>query len=125
VILDTNSLSAWRDGSLSLLEVLASSAELSLPVIAIGEYRFGLVNSRRQADGEAWLNRVLASVQVLPVTLETTAEYGLIRAELKAQGRPIPANDLWIAALARQHDTAVLSRDRHFDAVEGIHRIDW
>ena len=46
-----------------------------------------------------------------------------IRLELKRRGSPIPANDIWIAALARQHALAVLSNDRHFGAIFGVRRI--
>jgi tRNA(fMet)-specific endonuclease VapC len=46
-------------------------------------------------------------------------------AELKRAGTPIPTNDLWIAALCRQHDLPLLSRDRHFDRVPGLRRIAW
>jgi len=48
-----------------------------------------------------------------------------VRDELKRSGRPIPGNDLWIAALARQHALPLLSRDRHFDLVPGVQRIGW
>ena len=46
-----------------------------------------------------------------------------IRLELKRSGSPIPANDVWVAALARQHALAVLSNDSHFDVVDGVRRI--
>ena len=48
-----------------------------------------------------------------------------IRGELKRGGRPIPGNDVWIAALARQHSMPVLSREEHFDYVPHVKRIDW
>jgi predicted nucleic acid-binding protein len=48
-----------------------------------------------------------------------------IRLELKKVGRPIPSNDLWIAALSRQHSLPILTRDRHFDAVKGASRLSW
>jgi predicted nucleic acid-binding protein len=57
---------------------------------------------------------------------EGTAEhYAEIRVELKRSGRPIPVNDLWIAALARQHALPLLSRDQHFEFVRGLERIGW
>ncbi|MDR3702337.1 MAG: PIN domain-containing protein [Candidatus Sulfopaludibacter sp.] len=57
---------------------------------------------------------------------ETTAnEYAEVRYELKRRGRTIPGNDIWIAALARQHALPLLSRDRHFDFVAGVKRIGW
>jgi predicted nucleic acid-binding protein len=62
---------------------------------------------------------------VLDVNEPTTQYYAEISAELKRMGKPIPTNDLWIAALCRQHGLPLLSRDRHFDAVPGTKRIDW
>jgi predicted nucleic acid-binding protein len=57
---------------------------------------------------------------------EGTAEhYAEVREELKRMARPIPANDLWIAALARQHRLPIISRDRHFDFVPGLTRLAW
>ena len=53
----------------------------------------------------------------------TASEYAEIWLQLKRSGNPIPVNDAWIAALARQHDLAVLSNDSHFDAVEGVQRL--
>jgi predicted nucleic acid-binding protein len=55
----------------------------------------------------------------------TLPHYARLRAELKAAGTPIPANDCWISALALQHRMPLLSRDRHFDFVSGVRRIDW
>ena len=63
--------------------------------------------------------------RVLSVDNETASEYALIRGELRRSGRPIPGNDVWIAALARQHALPVLSRDHHFDVVPGLRRIGW
>lgn len=57
------------------------------------------------------------------MTSRTVDAYADIRLELKRQGSPIPANDIWVGALARQHALAVLSNDRHFDAIDGVQRI--
>jgi tRNA(fMet)-specific endonuclease VapC len=62
---------------------------------------------------------------VLDITEPTTQCYAEITLELKQKGKPIPTNDLWIAALCRQHSLPLLSRDRHFDFVAGGRRIDW
>ena len=56
---------------------------------------------------------------------ETAERYAEIRDGLKRKGRPILANDLWIAALARQHALPLLSRDQHFDSVPGLKRVGW
>lgn len=55
---------------------------------------------------------------ILPVDEATAKAYSEVRDELRQKGRPIPENDIWIAALARQHGQPVVSRDGHFDYVE-------
>lgn len=62
---------------------------------------------------------------MLAATAETTVAYAALRVSLKRAGRPIPANDAWIAALALQHRLPVLSRDEHFDAVPDLERTAW
>lgn len=125
MIVDTNALSAWRDGKADLLKLIARADLLALPVIVIGEFRYGAARSRQRADVEEWLDRIIAATRVLPVTTSTAGHYSEIRSTLQQKGRPIPANDLWIAALAVQHDLPVLSRDRHFDLVDGLNRVSW
>jgi tRNA(fMet)-specific endonuclease VapC len=125
MILDTNALSAFADGVPSVVQQVADADELHVPVIVLGEYRFGIATSRRRRQYEAWLARGRAFWNVLPIIEETANCYAVIRQHLKRVGVPLPANDVWIAALARQHDLAVLSRDAHFDAVAGLTRLSW
>jgi len=73
-----------------------------------------------QAGDGVEAGQVLATV-----TDETAAVYAAVRVSLRQAGRPIPANDAWIAALALQHRLPILSRDEHFDAVPGLDRRDW
>lgn len=72
-----------------------------------------------------WLDDALATTSVLAADETTTRHYAEIRLQLASAGTPIPMNDLWIAAIARQHKLPVISRDAHFDQVEGIVRIGW
>jgi tRNA(fMet)-specific endonuclease VapC len=125
MILDTNALSAFAEGVAPVLHQIAAADELHVPVIVMGEYRFGIATSRRRREYEKWLTRGRAFWNVLPVVEETTTHYAAIREQLKTAGAPLPANDLWIAALARQHDLPILSRDVHFDAVSGLTRVSW
>jgi len=67
----------------------------------------------------------LPQFDILPITEETATAYASLRIALKRSGRPIPANDAWIAALAIQHRLPVLSRDQHFDAVPDLDRESW
>lgn len=125
MILDTNGLSAVADGDAALEPILRKSAEIAVPVIVLGEYRYGIRQSRDRQRYEQWLTESIRNYRVLDVDEETSSFYATLRSELKRAGTPIPSNDVWIAALCRQHSLSVLSRDRHFDLVRGIERIDW
>jgi predicted nucleic acid-binding protein len=125
LILDTKALSAAADRDPAALEVVARAERLAVPVIVLGEYRLGIAQSRRRNEYENWLREWTRTVTVLDIDDETTHHYAAIGLELKRSAKPIPANDLWIAALCRQHSLPLLSRDRHFDVVKGLKRIDW
>jgi tRNA(fMet)-specific endonuclease VapC len=125
VILDTNALSAFVDGDASVGEILGGQARAAIPVIVLGEFRYGIAQSRHRSAYEAWLESELDHFDVLAVTLETTTAYADLRVKLKRLGRPIPANDAWIAALALEHGLPILSRDEHFDVVAGVERVSF
>ena len=125
MILDTNGLSAAADNDPGVVAVLARAEQLSIPVIVLGEYRHGIAQSRNRASYENWLTALLQDCTVLDVNEATTQDYADIILELKRKGKPIPSNDVWIAALCRQHAFPLLSRDRHFDCVAGVKRIEW
>ncbi len=125
VILDTNALSAFADGQPSFRRAIESEIDLALPVIVLGEFFFGVRQSRQRVRYEDWLTTHLSAFVVLQVERETASRYAEIRAELKSAGRPIPSNDMWIAALARQHGSGLVTRDQHFEAVRGLHLIRW
>jgi tRNA(fMet)-specific endonuclease VapC len=125
VILDTNALSAFADGEAGVGEVLRQQPRVAIPVIVLGEFRYGIAQSRHRSEYEQWLESHAHQFEVLPVTEETAVAYAGLRLALKRSGRPIPANDAWIAALAIQHTMPILSRDEHFDAVAGLRRESW
>ena len=125
MILDTNALSAFVDGDRSVAERLAGEGRAAIPVIVLGEFRYGIAASRHRSTYEGWLMEHVTDFDVLTVTEETAVRYAQVRAALKKSGHPIPANDAWIAALALQHRLSVLSRDEHFDSVPGVKRISW
>lgn len=125
MILDTNALSAFVDGDEAVGQVLRREDRAAIPVIVLGEFRFGIAESRHRAAYEAWLEAHLVQFEVLTVTDATAIAYARVRVALRRLGRPIPANDAWIAALALEHRLAVLSRDEHFDVVAGVERKGW
>ena len=125
MILDTNALSAFFEGDAALKAIVAKAAKISLPVIVLGEFRFGLFGSRLRKIIEPALDGLQAAADILPVDTETVLPYAKLCDQMKRAGTPIPLNDLWIAALAVQHGLPIVSRDPHFDLVPGIRRVAW
>ncbi len=125
MILDTNALSAFVDGDAKIAAILRAQKQVSIPAIVLGEFRYGIAGSRHRKSYETWLAENLRHFEILPVDGDTAMSYAALRGELKKRGRPIPANDSWIAALAMQHRQPVLTRDEHFDALPGVARKSW
>jgi predicted nucleic acid-binding protein len=118
-------LSAAADDDPAVIAILARAGQMAIPVIVLGEYRYGIAQSRHRTTYENWLASLLRDCAVLDINEPTTQQYAEITLELRRKGKPIPTNDLWIAALCRQHSLPLLSRDRHFDQVPGLKRIGW
>ena len=125
VALDTNALSDFAAGSDALGDALMPFRSLVLPVTVLGEYRFGLLGSKKRARLEEWLDELLSEVRVLETTARTSAEYARVRHQLRTAGTPIPENDVWIAAVAIEHRLPLATRDKHFKVVKGLEILDW
>jgi len=125
VILDTTALCAYLDNTPEAVKIVSEAREVAIPVIVAGEFAFGIAQSRHREVYERSLQRMLDRCTVLDIGIETARHSAAIRLELKGAGTPIPANDVWIAALSRQHAIPVLSRDTHFDVVGGLRRRTW
>ncbi len=104
---------------------LRSARSMELSFISIAEFEYGLLGSNRPDAGRELLRNLVARVPVLYPDASTLRYYAELADHLKRSGRPIPQNDMWTAALARQHELPVLSRDRHFDFVPGLERLGW
>lgn len=125
MIVDTNALSAAAEGDRGVLTLLAKASEVALPVIVLGEYRYGIAMSQNRDVYETWLQRLVKDCNVLDVGNQTSHHYAEIMLQLRRLGQPIPTNDIWIAALSHQHSLPILSRDQHFDSIPGNRRIGW
>ncbi|MDE0309319.1 MAG: PIN domain-containing protein [Acidiferrobacterales bacterium] len=123
MILDTNALSAWAEGIQAVEEILGNANSVSVPSIVLGEYYFGIQQSRYYDRYARWLNLILPNIEIASVDRRTAQWYAQIRLELKRNGTPIPSNDTWIAAIGKQYDSPILSNDTHLDRVIGVHRI--
>lgn len=123
MILDTNALSAWADGNPACRSVFAEASRLLVPTIVLGEYLYGIRQSRYRARYEEWLAQNLPTAEIQPVTDVTASHYANIRIHLKSTGTPIPANDLWIASLTLEFKLPLLSNDAHFDLIPALIRL--
>lgn len=119
VALDTNVYSAFMRGAPAAVGALRTAREVHIPLIVLGELLAGFAAGGRPKKNRDELAQFMASprVSVLRPDQRTAHHYAEIFAALRAAGMPIPTNDLWIAALARQHRLSLLTFDRHFVAV--------
>jgi tRNA(fMet)-specific endonuclease VapC len=125
MLLDTNALSALAARDEELITTLESAPRLCVTIVSVGEYVYGLTQSRHQNELAKWLEAFLSRAELLHIGRKTLPHYAEVRRQLKNDGTPIPANDCWIAALAKEHRLPIVSRDKHFDAVKGVRRISW
>ena len=122
IALDTNAYSGFMRDAPSVVGTLRTAREIHLPLIVLGELLAGFAAGKRAEANRHQLARFMASprVSVLNPDQGTARHYADIYAALRASGHPIPTNDLWIAALARQHRLSLLTFDSHFAAVPGL-----
>ncbi len=116
-LLDSNIVIALFGGEASVQERLNQADEVFVPSIVLGELYFGGRKSSSVRDNLARIDEFAAGSAVLGCDTDTAREYGLIKDQLRQKGRPIPENDIWIAAIARQHDLTLVTRDDHFREV--------
>ena len=123
-LLDTNAVIAWLRHD----DVLRHHVSRRTPLISLfsaGEMFFGIRKSARPEHNESALQRALVEFEIVVPDLGTARHYGDVFFGLRQKGRPIPINDVWIAALALQHGLPLLTRDAHFSEVEGLEVLAW
>jgi predicted nucleic acid-binding protein len=115
-LLDTSAYSALQRGHQPILDLLRRSETVAVPAVVLGELYSGFRAGNRRAENTARLERFLSkpSVRVLNVTQETALRYAEIDVYLRKKGRPIPRNDVWIAAVALEHGLQLLTLDDRF-----------
>ena len=124
-LLDTNIVIALFRGDSAIDLEIANAAEVFVPSIVLGELYFGAANSQHAEENMEKLHDLSSENVVLSVDERTALEYNVIKNRLKEKVRPIPENDIWIAAIAQQHDLILVTLDDHFDEVENLETIAW
>jgi len=121
VVLDTNAYSDWlRDGSWA--DELSTAEEVIIPAIVLGELREGFLRGRQLVKNEKVLMNVLAQscVRVGVVGSETSHYFASLKKYLRANGTPIPENDVWIAACVCENGAVLLTKDQHFERLPQV-----
>jgi predicted nucleic acid-binding protein len=116
VALDANRYTDLARGVQDVLDVAERADQILIPVVVVAELRAGFAVGQKGRQNEAFLQRFLASpgVDVLYLSDATTRVYASLYRQLRAQGTPIPTNDLWISSLVIEHNLALCTRDGHF-----------
>ena len=124
-LLDTNIVIAMVANDAAVQEGIRNAGEVYLAAPVIGELYYGARKSGKTAENVETINRLTQRFPRLDCDLETAQWYGIIRNRLQRKGRPIPNNDIWISAIAIQHDLVLVTRDSHFDEVDTLQVQRW
>src|SRR4051812_18348358 len=119
-ILDTSFVVHVLNGNPRARSRISELSQTYLPCIAAGELFFGAIKSRRVEDNIQKVEHFVSACVIVPVDLTPAPLYGRLKHEGFTKGRPIPENDLWIAALAIQYEMVLVTSDRHFETVDGL-----
>ena len=122
LLLDSNAYSAFMRGNRQVLDLVRTAEEVLFSAIVVGEQLFGFRQGTRFERNLEELRSFLQRpyVSLVPVGPVTADRYSRIMTSLKAQGRPVPTNDVWIAAHAMETGADLVSADSHFEYVDGI-----
>lgn len=125
VLLDTNFYSDFCRGNEQTVRIIQRARTIYLPFAVLAELRAGFLCGTKARQNEKSLTLFLNSerVRILYPDENTTHQFAAVFSQLRLKGKPIPTNDIWIAALAVQHDLILCSNDKHFDLLPQVARI--
>ena len=124
-LLDTNIVIALFAKDPSVQKHIVKAGEIFIPAAVIGKLFFGAFKSGRPKANFAHIENFAENNAVLACGIGTSREYGRIKHHLLKRGKPIPENDIWIAALAMEHGLTLVSRDEHFKKIDELKKVVW
>jgi tRNA(fMet)-specific endonuclease VapC len=124
-LLDTNIVIAIFSRDEAVMTELAKSREIFIPSVVLGELYYGAQKSAHKKENTAVIDKFASANTILACDVDTARQYGKIKESLLAKGRPIPDNDIWIAAIAFQHHLPLVTRDLHFNEIKGLAIKSW
>ena len=125
IALDTSAAIRFLNGDTTITERILALPEIILPMVAVGELLFGAENSSRPLQNLPRYLEFILACRAVPLGRETATIYARTRLALKRKGRPIPMNDVWIAAQCLEHDWVLVTDDTDFDDVDGLILEHW
>jgi len=122
ILLDTNAYEAFKRADKSALEILSQAETIGINSVVLGELQAGFAGGSRESKNLAELNQFLQTprIKLLPIDQTTAKYYAVVYKQLKSKGRPIPTNDMWIAASALQYGLALFTYDKHFSHLDNL-----
>lgn len=122
ILFDTNAYAAFKRGDPGATEVIRLADRVGMNAVVLGELLAGFAGGSHEERNRRELAEFLGCprVEMLPLSSGTAEHYARVFRLLRRKGRPIPTNDLWIAASALEHGYAVYTHDEHFRAIEGL-----
>ena len=122
LLVDTNAYAAFKRGHAAVVDEMRRASEIALCPVVLGELRGGFALGSRERENVRELEAFMAAprVRLISLTDRTSVFYARVYRALRRKARPIPANDLWIAASAMEHGFVILSFDRHFEEIDGL-----
>lgn len=124
-LLDTNIVIALFDQDEVIQRKLTAVEKVFIASVVFGELYYGAYKSGRTQANHKRIDEFAFSNAILSCDLETAKKYGEIKEGLRRKGKPIPSNDIWIAAIALQHDLTLVTRDAHFQQIENLLTEAW
>ena len=125
MLLDTNIVIEFFRGNSSIKSRLQKESFLTIPYVVLGELYLGAYRSQNAAKHTQQIKRLLENCNVLIADAETAETYARIKAALLQKGKPIPENDIWIAATDLQYGMRLVTRDNHFTEIEKLQLEHW
>jgi tRNA(fMet)-specific endonuclease VapC len=124
-LLDTEVVVALLRGDATVQERLREAEEVFVSSVTLGELYYGALRSIRAEENREAIHRFAQAATVLAVDARIALSYADLKHQLREKGRPIPENDLWIAATARGHELELVSSDVHFKEIDGLPITSW
>jgi tRNA(fMet)-specific endonuclease VapC len=125
VLLDTNVVIGYFRQDPDLHKKIDQISDVYVPLVVLGELFYGGYKSIYRSRMLAQVRTFLSGCIVIQPNEITAELYGQIKADLSAMGKPIPQNDIWVAAAAKQHNLPLATRDQHFSFVSGLALLKW